>query len=295
MQYPFFSVIIPTYNREKILPRAIQSILNQTINDWEMIVVDDGSTDATEIIIQDYLKDSRVKYIKQENKGVCAARNFGVGSANGRYLTFLDSDDYVLENWLADFQKVLNKENKENLVFCDLKIIDLKTKQEKFKSALYPFGEHSQSNYGTYLSGVFCINRDFFLKIGGFDEKLKFGEFAEFGMRCFLNNPIKNYTHSVGFVYEISPEGGGKNLKNRIDSNLYIIKKHKWFFEKYPHSLRLYYQNIAVAYAKLSDIKQARKYFWKAYLLKPAKFKTLTKFALCFFPKIAKTKWNKIR
>ncbi|MGG7036573.1 MAG: glycosyltransferase family 2 protein [Flavobacterium sp.] len=288
---PFFTVVIPTYNRAHIVERAIKSVLSQTFTDYEILIVDDGSIDGTVKVIESFSND-KINYIYQENKGVCSARNLGAKYSKGKYLVFLDSDDYVLENWLTDFHKILNEGDGADLVFCDLKIVDIKTKQEKFKKAQYPFGEHFQSNYGLYLSGVFCVDRDFFLKLGGFDEKLKFGEFAEFGMRCFLNNPTKKYTCTTGFIYEISMEGGGKNWMNRIDSNLYIIEKHRWFFDKYSHSLRLYYQNIAVAYAKLSDMKQAKKYFWKAFVIKPTKIKTLTKCVMCFFPKLAKTRWN---
>ena len=72
---PFFSVIIPTFNRAAILPRAIKSILNQSFSDWELIIQDDGSTDDTATIVENFLDDKRIKYFKEENQGVCAARH----------------------------------------------------------------------------------------------------------------------------------------------------------------------------------------------------------------------------
>ena len=74
---PFFSVIIPTFNRANILPRAIESILSQSFSDWELIIQDDGSTDETSTIVQSFLDDRRIKYFSEENQGVCAARNLG--------------------------------------------------------------------------------------------------------------------------------------------------------------------------------------------------------------------------
>ena len=91
---PTVSVIIPEYNRSKLLSLAIESALNQTYQDLEIIVIDDGSTDNTKEVVEGFIKqDSRVKYIQHENnKGASAARNTGIMSAKGEYIAFLDSD-----------------------------------------------------------------------------------------------------------------------------------------------------------------------------------------------------------
>ncbi len=93
------SVIIPTYNRAGHVGCAVRSVLTQTHEDLELIVVDDGSTDSTREILSGF-KDKRLKAVDQENKGVAAARNLGLGLARGRYVAFLDSDDYWLEKKL---------------------------------------------------------------------------------------------------------------------------------------------------------------------------------------------------
>ncbi|MDO9000759.1 MAG: glycosyltransferase [Bacteroidota bacterium] len=95
----FFSIIIPTYNREKIIPRAIKSILNQSFTDFEIIIVDDGSSDDTELVIKNFQNDS-IKYFKTDNFGVAHARNFGIKLAKGKYIGFLDSDDLMETNHL---------------------------------------------------------------------------------------------------------------------------------------------------------------------------------------------------
>lgn len=104
-----FSIIMPAYNVENYIKQAVDSVINQTYDEWELIVVDDGSTDNTWEILKSY-KDKRIKTIKSKNQGVSHARNVGLKKATGDYIVFLDSDDY-LENWLL---KNVNKELKKN-------------------------------------------------------------------------------------------------------------------------------------------------------------------------------------
>ena len=96
---PKVSVIIPTYNRARIVGEAIDSVLSQRYDDFELIVVDDGSTDGTEDLVSSYLP--RLTYLYQEHQGVSAARNRGIASARGEYLSFLDSDDLWLKEKLS--------------------------------------------------------------------------------------------------------------------------------------------------------------------------------------------------
>ncbi len=118
------SVIIPTFNREKTIKRAIDSVLNQTYKDIELIVVDDCSTDRTEEIINGYM-DNRIKYYKlHQNSGACVARNKGVELSCGEYIAFQDSDDEWLENKLEKQLDFLEKNNSD-ICFCSLNNICL--------------------------------------------------------------------------------------------------------------------------------------------------------------------------
>jgi len=101
MSSPFFSIVIPTYNRASFLPKTIESFLNQTFQDFEIIIVDDGSTDNTEEVVKKYLSD-KVFYFKKENAERAAARNFGTKKARGKFINWFDSDDYALENHLEE-------------------------------------------------------------------------------------------------------------------------------------------------------------------------------------------------
>lgn len=107
---PYFSIVIPTYNRAHIIARAIESVMTQSYEDWELIIVDDGSADDTENVINTY-QDDRIKYFKQENAERGAARNNGTKNATGKYIFFLDSDDSIAQNYLEHAKQELNRLN----------------------------------------------------------------------------------------------------------------------------------------------------------------------------------------
>ena len=107
-QKPLFSVIIPLYNKAPYIKRAIDSVLAQTIHDFEIIVVNDGSTDGGENIVAEY-SDSRIFLINQKNSGVSVARNNGVNVANSDYIAFLDADDEWLPGFLNEIQNMINQ------------------------------------------------------------------------------------------------------------------------------------------------------------------------------------------
>jgi len=175
-----FSIIIPTYNREKLIGFAINSVIEQEFTDWELIIIDDGSTDSTKEVIEPYLKDERVKYIFQKNAERSTARNNGILKSKGQYICFLDSDDTFLNNHLLTFHEFIK--NTENIGF----IYSLK-KGDKFISRKNKFGQ-------VFLSDIHsqqvCIKRNFFDK-DLFDPKINIGEDRELWMRIILNTDIK--------------------------------------------------------------------------------------------------------
>ena len=113
---PFFSIIMPVYNREKFLIEAVESVINQTQTNWELVIVDDGSTDNSWHII-DSLNDSRIKKIRQNNKGAGGARNTGIENSTGEYIAFLDSDDLWLNNHLEIHFNEIIKKNSPHGIF----------------------------------------------------------------------------------------------------------------------------------------------------------------------------------
>ncbi len=117
MKNPFFSVIIPSYNRSKFLPKAISSVLQQNFSSFELIIVDDGSTDNTSEVVNEFAeRDSRVRYIYQANSERGAARNKGITSSRGKWISFLDSDDEYMNHHLQSLFEYVSEHTPNSLV-----------------------------------------------------------------------------------------------------------------------------------------------------------------------------------
>ena len=108
MNLPFFSVVIPTYNRSDFLKSAVASVLSQTCIDFELLIVDDGSTDKTPSLVAGY-QDARIVYVPQSHQGVSAARNAGIRASRGPWIAFLDSDDCFAPDKLTRAREYINK------------------------------------------------------------------------------------------------------------------------------------------------------------------------------------------
>jgi glycosyltransferase involved in cell wall biosynthesis len=113
------SVIIPTFNRSAVLLRAIESVLNQTYNNFELIIVDDGSTDETELLLSPYIKSGQLHYYKKTNGGVASARNYGVKQSSGAWIAFLDSDDEWLPEKLSEQIKYLSQHPELSIAYTE--------------------------------------------------------------------------------------------------------------------------------------------------------------------------------
>jgi glycosyltransferase involved in cell wall biosynthesis len=185
----FFSIVIPTYNRAHLILRAIDSVIAQTYENWELIIVDDGSTDNTKQIISLYLeKYSHIRYIYQENSERSAARNKGIQNAVGEYICFLDSDDYYLPERLERFHNYLkNKQFPKALVFTGIHIQNQQV--EVILNKMF------DSNIFDYLTSIIiatpqlCISSDI-LKYYKFNTRFRFSEDLELCFRIASEFPI---------------------------------------------------------------------------------------------------------
>lgn len=154
------SVIIPVYNVERYLSRCIESVINQTYRDLEIILIDDGSTDSSGTICDDYAqKDSRIIVIHQKNRGLSAARNSGLDIAKGEYIGFVDSDDFISLNFYKILYDALNETNSD-LSFCKVeKFLNIQDIKEDLNS--YIPKEYNSINFieeFTYAKDtVYCV------------------------------------------------------------------------------------------------------------------------------------------
>jgi len=145
---PLISIIIPTYNHANYLSKALESVINQSFQNWEAIVIDNQSIDETRKIISGY-RDSRIKYLRISNNGVVAkSRNAGIMMAKGKWIAFLDSDDWWVKNKLKICHNIIKKKNDIDLIYHDLNIVNNKTSvniimkltfscSRKYESSLY--------------------------------------------------------------------------------------------------------------------------------------------------------------
>lgn len=181
---PFFSIIIPTYNRANILPRAIQSVLDQEFTDWELIIVDDGSVDDTKTVIASFL-DKRIRYYWQENRELNGARNTGIRLAKGQYLAFLDDDDLYLKKHLLVLYSHIAKNQSDVNIFRTGMLLESKLGAQKgmlYDNIAPPvyFLWHHPVNL---LS--FAFHRSVFEELK-FDEQFLLGDDFHFLMQLFL-------------------------------------------------------------------------------------------------------------
>jgi glycosyltransferase involved in cell wall biosynthesis len=159
MKNPKVSIIMPVYNGEKYLREAIESILNQTFNDFELIIINDGSTDKTEEIIKPYLNNDRIRYFKQNNQGYSAACNQGYLFAKGKYICFQDCDDISLPNRLKEEVEILENNVEIELVYSSAIFLDDDGKPfAKWGGIKSGEISHIKAFYKLYIEGNFIPN-----------------------------------------------------------------------------------------------------------------------------------------
>ena len=220
---PYFSIVIPVYNKEKFVVKTIESVLSQTFTDYEIIIVNDGSTDQSEAKISTF-KDNRIKYYSKKNEGVALARNFGIEKATADYICFLDADDY----WYPTFLETMQRYSLElplQKIFATA--IEIETKNKTIPAhysipstsdfEIVNFFDVSQKECALWTSSV-CIHKSVFEKVGDFDTKIKHGEDTELWIRIGLQFPIV-------FIRKI--------LARYVYDDKSISRNSNYYFEQY--------------------------------------------------------------
>lgn len=260
------SVVLPTYNRGASILKAVESVISQSFHDWQLIIVDDGSTDNTNEVVEKLLHDDRIKYYKQNNQGVCSARNFGASKASGEYLIFLDSDDLLLHDALKIFNNCL--ESKPLLVFARVVVVNTDGAEEikvnKFGASALKRGTIS------LLAGSYVIKKDIFVQVGGFDEKLKYAENAELALRVMFSSTAALEAielKDVVLKYFRSTDGGSRNTDNKAFAIHRILDVHKTGLAKCNSYKANLYRRLS--HFSKSKPKTAFKFAFKSILLNP--------------------------
>ena len=243
------SVIIPTYNREKSVLAAVNSVLDQTYKDLELIVIDDGSTDRTKDILG-RIQDARFRYVYQKNAGACAARNHGIELAKGDFIAFHDSDDIWHEDKLAK-QMCIFKNNDVDLVFCKLNYTNANG-----VTVLQP--DHIKEGLVSPVINLFgigtqtIIGKSSIFKNFRFDEKLP--RFQEFELLYRIAENHTLYCLDEGLVdYSIGGDSISSNPEKLYITCKSILDKHPEMKTRYPVMMNY------MAHSLLSAANEARK------------------------------------
>ncbi|MBK7095788.1 MAG: glycosyltransferase family 2 protein [Saprospiraceae bacterium] len=213
-----FSIIIPSYNRANMISKAILSVLDQTYTDWELIIVDDGSTDNTSEVVNSF-DDIRIKYFYKDHEERSIARNFGIEKAAGTYISFLDDDDYYLPEFLEEFNKKILVENCPVAVFMSEELIQSGEKiiEKKFSDKLL---DNKIRLIWNYEPGIrpFVLHKNIF-KIYNFKIGLNYGQDLNLIIRIAMNFRIYLIKFPLYVFYWHDDQGVKTKFKKNISYN----------------------------------------------------------------------------
>lgn len=214
---PKVSIIIPVYNVEKYIERCIDSVLTQTFKDFELILINDGSKDHSLKIMNNYKKDARVIIIDQENQGPAKTRNRGIKEAKGKYIMFIDSDDYIDEDYIENYYDTL-KEDDYDLVIGGYQKIN--GNEIEFKRQLIE-GEFSKYMVTGPVSKLY--KKSFLTK-----NKITFldttaSEDVYFNLLAYSKNPKIKIIDNIGYYYIYNPTSLSNTLHKGFNKNVDIL------------------------------------------------------------------------
>ncbi len=221
---PFFSVVIPVYNRAGQMARVLASLCAQSFTDWEAIIVDDGSKDSDQLIACiNNMRDGRFKYIYQDNTGGGGARNKGIENAQGKYIAFLDSDDEFLPAKLETIHEIISKSRAEYDFIATKFIVDrgdrtwIKPNRGPKKGER--IDEYLACTPGWLQTSALIVEKNFAQQVK-FSKSLPSSQDTDFAIRCFLNNGrflfIDKPLSIMNDIYDPSRVSKQKNVRPLI-------------------------------------------------------------------------------
>ena len=254
------SVIIPLYNKEHYIEQTIRSVLSQIYTDFELIIVNDGSTDKSIDVVKKII-DPRITCISQNNQGVSAARNAGIKIAQGEYIAFLDADDEWKPEYLEKMH-LLAKEYSQFSVFC--------AAQTNRLINTLPLGvsiveDHCLYNY-IYFTGSMLIKKEIFQETGLFREGIQLGEDRDMWLRICCNNPTVYLNEElVNHPYDTE-----NNLARTIDTTK-SFPYWEWYDYNYPIKPSLYKYATDEIIKNIYNLLRQKRYADAWYMYKKIK------------------------
>jgi teichuronic acid biosynthesis glycosyltransferase TuaG len=223
------SIVLPTYNSDSYISETISSVINQSYTNWELIVVNDGSTDTTDSIINSLVAtENRIKYISKTNSGVSNSRNAGIAIAKGSFIAFLDADDVWKTDNLLEKINLLNTNNCD-VVYSKCELIDENSTKigKEYGGSDYPSLNDIlllKGNYITAPSGV-IFKKPVIDQIGGFDPNLSNNADQDIWIRALLANFRISYLSKVLWQYRVHTHNMSSNIKLLESDSIYMFDK----------------------------------------------------------------------
>ncbi|MBU2952153.1 glycosyltransferase family 2 protein [Tamlana agarivorans] len=267
------SIIVPCYNQARFLNESLQSVLNQTYTNWECIVVNDGSSDNSEEVINQWVKkDSRFKYLCKKNGGPSSARNSGIRMSSGSFILPLDADDYLSKDYLFKVVPELLNNEYLGIVSCYTKFFkgdlnntfyDLKPKGTNWKSLMYV----------NQLVATSLYRKQCWEAVGGYDEKMVKGfEDWEFWLAITKQGWDYKIIDSFLFFYrKAKVSRQTESIKSYLEiSREYIFKKHKELYIKdFDNCLKVLFYEINTHKSGKLKVRESFEYKLGKFLMKP--------------------------
>ncbi len=259
---PKISVIVPCYNQAQYLDECLQSVLDQTYQNWECIIVNDGSPDHTvEIATLWVAKDKRFKYIYKQNGGLSSARNAGIEVAVGEYILPLDADDKIGVDYIKIALIEFESDPELKVVYCEAEKFGL----ESGKWILKPFTLKDLSLSNMIFCSAIYRKQDW-IRVGGYDVKMIYGlEDWEFWISILKSGGQVHCLKYLGFNYRIKENSMILKLEQnrKVEIFDYLSIKHADFFvQQLGNSVQLYKQNLILKKFHLSVINS---FYYKIY------------------------------
>ncbi len=242
--HPFFSVVIPLYNKQNYVQNTVQSVLDQTYENFELIIVNDGSTDNSLEVVKK-IKSDKIKIVEQKNQGVSVARNTGISNASGKYIALLDADDYWYPHHLIELKKVIQLHPHAGIFCMGYEILIDGNKLEK---ANYNLKEPNKIQLIDDYFNASIINpviwtsasafsKEKFKEIGRFDKKLRTAQDLDFFVRAALKFKVSFNPQITMRYHQTSENNLAQSFYN--EDRAYFINKFS-VEEKSNESLKKY-------------------------------------------------------
>ncbi len=253
---PIISIIIPCFNNESTITETLESVYQQKLTDYEVIIINDGSTDNSVTIIEQYSKENNLQNLivySTQNRGQSAARNLGAKNAMGKYLLFLDADDLIHCDYLKSGVAFLEKNNSINLVYCNAQLFG--SVNEIWKLPDFDPVSLLLEN-SIFISAI--IRKQIFEKAGAFDEKLKYIEDWDLWIRIVhLFGGIYKFKDCFFFYRKRMEKNSLTDMQLKFEdtSMLYLYQKHYELYKSNGLGIVEFFNGIR------NDKKYERKYY----------------------------------